>query len=736
MTLVFPQPDDRSITVTKTTPTPRRRANPQSVPATASAPASASDSVSAAFPGPMGPMGPEDWAKLQMKLDSVASKRPIEGVFSSSIFGADTARQACYLYGLSTSLDHAVTNSDARTNSDTDENQSHAGSETLAWLGTLARLATSPTDQTVPPSDQEQIRHHATLWLTSAPDGHADLATALEAVLWASAMVRLTRILPQEKWWQLLSHLQQYRAEAALGAESRSAGYLLLAGELGITLAWRLSGLPSCSRTVEASLDAVASFIEGEADSIDCVLQQPGNLRCVVASLLRCECLFPVVSQRKFKKRHREIAAELATWMAAMLRHDGSQALTPGAGTKTEDGKALPFRKALKLDTQGLRRDKQAKTKGAKKTKKANKRANHSRQLLSGLMHAASDFDAQTLVPAIAASLGQSHSGGRLAWEVSLPEAMWHSEESKIVAMLPEWDVRRGRTFIDYSGEDMRIEVVGGRSVVLSGIHQTLVQVNGNVAEPKGPWEVNCEYTDDDVHMIEMEQPFTLGVVLQRQWMVIREDRCVMVSDAVLPSTELTPDHSSTSHPGGSHGSPPDGLPDGLPFDAPELTCVSRLPIADGIDWIEDEETREVLLSSKSKNRCKVLPLAASEWRVGPSDCQISVSDDRHLIVEMKGTGAIYSPIWLDFQTRRFRRPSTWRSLTIAENLNLLSKNVAAGFRIQSGSEHWVVYRSLSGRSPRSFMGKHMIADFFAARFHPGDGGMEELVTVDENGSQ
>jgi hypothetical protein len=30
-------------------------------------------------------------------------------------------------------------------------------------------------------------------------------------------------------------------------------------------------------------------------------------------------------------------------------------------------------------------------------------------------------------------------------------------------------------------------------------------------------------------------------------------------------------------------------------------------------------------------------------------------------------------------------------------------------------------------------LGKHLVADFFAARFDPSDGSLEELVTVDEN---
>ncbi|CAN0456039.1 unnamed protein product, partial [Hapterophycus canaliculatus] len=177
--------------------------------------------------------------------------------------------------------------------------------------------------------------------------------------------------------------------------------------------------------------------------------------------------------------------------------------------------------------------------------------------------------------------------------------------------------------------------------------------------EPKGPWEYTCEYSDDDVHMIEFEQPHSGGVVLQRQWMVIREDRCVMVSDAVLPDKDAASSSDAIT-------------------DSSEVSCVSRLPLANSVEVTEDTETREIVLTDGAKKRCMVLPLAASEWRVGPSDCQITVSEDRHLVVTTRGRGAVYSPVWLDFQTRRFGRPRTWRPLTVAEGLSIIPRSTAA----------------------------------------------------------
>ena len=65
--------------------------------------------------------------------------------------------------------------------------------------------------------------------------------------------------------------------------------------------------------------------------------------------------------------------------------------------------------------------------------------------------------------------MGASPSGGRLAWEVSLPESMWCDETSKLAIMLPEWDGARGRTHVDFSGSDVTVEIFAGRAAVISG---------------------------------------------------------------------------------------------------------------------------------------------------------------------------------------------------------------------------------------------------------------------------
>jgi hypothetical protein len=42
------------------------------------------------------------------------------------------------------------------------------------------------------------------------------------------------------------------------------------------------------------------------------------------------------------------------------------------------------------------------------------------------------------------------------------------------------------------------------------------------------------------------------------------------------------------------------------------------------------------------------------------------------------------------------KRPLTWRRITVAENLALVPREVAAAYRVQVGREQWLFYRSLA----------------------------------------
>lgn len=557
----------------------------------------------------------------------------------------------------------------------------------------------------------------------------SDANERLTAVLWAGAMPGLIQFLPESLWWDVLGRLQwlavtNQQAVAPDGDVGLAARWLH-AAEVGMTLAWRLAAVPSCARLAEPSCKTLVDNLDGTEETVEDLAADARSNRLMLASVLRCERLLSILAKKRFRKAQRNTAWELAVWTAAMTRHDGAAYLSPATAKQTADD-VLP-------DT--LRVEPPSPTKKGR-GKGSSSNAIPTGKTITGLFAAACRYEEESLRPAFEASLGARQTGGRLAWEVSLPDAMWHGEQSGQVAMMPQWDVRRGRTFLDYRGDAVQIDLWAGRRAAIQGVWETTVEIDGKTLQPTGDWESSCEYTDDDVHYIELHQPLRNNVTLQRQIMIVRDDRCVLLSDAVA---NVTPAKGKRLR---------------------KVRCVSRFPMADPMTATEEEETREVFLGD-GKRRAMAVPLAASEWRVGPTRSQLKMNpnanqrgDDAsdpsgedalltsadaksfppsqsHLVLETTGYGNVYSPLWLDFQARRFNRKRTWRILTVGEDLQTIPRETAAAFRIQIGSEHWAVYRSFQGERPRTFLGKNLVADFFAARFHPGDGGMEELVTVD-----
>jgi hypothetical protein len=72
----------------------------------------------------------------------------------------------------------------------------------------------------------------------------------------------------------------------------------------------------------------------------------------------------------------------------------------------------------------------------------------------------------------------------------------------------------------------------------------------------------------------------------------------------------------------------------------------------------------------------------------------------------------------------------TWRQLTVGESLNVVSRDVAAGYRVQIGKSQWLIYRSLGTRGNRTVLGQNFSSEFVVARFRP-DGTAEKLLEIE-----
>ncbi|MCO8122687.1 hypothetical protein NHH03_13145 [Stieleria sp. TO1_6] len=567
------------------------------------------------------------------------------------LFGACAKRGVVYRWGIA--IEQAV-----------------ACDDSFEWLTRLASGSPTTGKRFQGIEAGELVRDFETALASNPQDVHQ----AAVAVAWSAAMPALLHQLDENQWWSLLGSLQEYR-DSLLQRDSTDPLALVGVAEIGLTLAHVLRALPSCRRLASSGKEALMQWCEQEDLSVSAALSQPLQSRLVLASLLRCRSLVKHLSAQSPPKQPSalltaidQIGIELATWVAALSRTGGGQApsLVQDQSVRDDCGP-------------------------------------------HGLLLQAAQLDPESLLPAMKAALGQSRSKGRLAWQVSLPESMLHDEDAKLACLLPEWDVRRGRTVVTYNGPDTSLDLMAGKSILISGCCETHVAIDGQTRQPIADWVATCEYTDDDVHYLELEQALDGGYALQRQIMVLREDRCCYFADAVV-------------------GDP------SQPVGTGTVNYQLRMPLGPGISGQIEPETTELFLGD-GRSRALVMPLSASEWKATHTSTTLAIADDQHLLVRCQGQGQLYAPLWFDLSRKRFDKQRTWRQLTVGHQLQLVPANQASAYRIQIGREQWILYRSLADAAPRTFFGKHMIADFYVARFNAKKKSFEDLITVEDNAS-
>jgi hypothetical protein len=204
--------------------------------------------------------------------------------------------------------------------------------------------------------------------------------------------------------------------------------------------------------------------------------------------------------------------------------------------------------------------------------------------------------------------------------------------------------------------------------------------------KPVGGWEEVCWVSDPDCDYLELEIDFSGGFRVQRQMLLAREDKLLFLADAVL---------------GGA---------------ARELTYAGRLPLCRRLSPSAAAETREVLLESDNA-QALILPLALPEWR---ADRRVGTLNLNSGALELQQTGAsprLFAPLWIDLSRRRSRDSFTWRQLTVAEQRQNLTSDIAAGYRVQFRRRQWLIYRSLTPVASRTVLGQNLSSEFFLGCF-------------------
>lgn len=284
---------------------------------------------------------------------------------------------------------------------------------------------------------------------------------------------------------------------------------------------------------------------------------------------------------------------------------------------------------------------------------------------------------------------GRRHRRDAAAAEKLLPRDQ-HDAASATAIIRSGWGRQAIRVLVQYRDTLPHLEIAVGDRLLVDGAWGWSAAADGRGIEAEGPWKLSCFESDKKATFLEIVAPLPDGLQIDRQIVLLPHDRILVLADAI---TKRAADSSVS-----------------LPFPQEGLQLTSEVPLTAGLEGKMAKETREVFVRD-TKPRIMALPLGLPEWRsAGSGGLEATVAGLR---LEQRSAGCrVYAPLWLDLDPDRHGKPLTWRQLTVADTRQNLPPHQAIGFRVQSGLEQWLVYRSLDEPRNRTVLGCNLSCDF------------------------
>ena len=251
------------------------------------------------------------------------------------------------------------------------------------------------------------------------------------------------------------------------------------------------------------------------------------------------------------------------------------------------------------------------------------------------------------------------------------------SEPAGLTIMQTGWKKSAAKIAIDHSNSATSIHLWRNESLLLGNCCPEIA-IGETRLEPRGRWDVNCWHCDEDIQVLDLELRLEHGVCLQRTIVLANEDEFLFMADAL---TSREPHHWIYS---------------------------LELPVAAGISVEPESETLEFYLRNPSKIVSVVFPLAAPEWKTSPSAAGLSETSHGLTLRQSHVGRHLFAPLFIDLKPRRSVRAHTWRSLTVAKNRETQSQESAVGYRVRSGDDQWLFFRSFGEPVPYSVLSKHL----------------------------
>lgn len=288
----------------------------------------------------------------------------------------------------------------------------------------------------------------------------------------------------------------------------------------------------------------------------------------------------------------------------------------------------------------------------------------------------------------------------RSSSEGKASDASYDCEWSCLTAMRSGWSPYDAVVAVDYSTPQMRLDVWAGKRRLFGGAVGAESRINDEPMRPTGRWDQSCWFTDKDVDYLELALPLQNGARLERQILLARREGFLLVADHLQNTQAATLEHAM------------------------------QIPLGAGLLFCGEGETRDALLVD-GEPLARILPLALPEWRIDPRVGELSYSGGEVRLVQRASGRSMACPLLVDLRRDRACLQSTWRQLTVAEGLQIQPADVAVSYRIQSGDDQWVYYRSQGPRGNRTFMGQNTSSECMIARFKSPSGEIDELLEIE-----
>lgn len=320
-------------------------------------------------------------------------------------------------------------------------------------------------------------------------------------------------------------------------------------------------------------------------------------------------------------------------------------------------------------------------------------------EMQDAVLNLSSDrLDRQLAKVRLGTGKSKSKTKSKSTMDVRMHDKCSYSEWAGLGVFQCGWERKSPRIAIAATQTELRLELAN-HATLLRGCWDAQIQLDGRpVPVDPAKHEVNCYHSDEDVEFVEFEYDLGGGSLLQRQVLLARNDQFLLLADVIVPHQSCRIDYTGS------------------------------LPLSEEIQPLCEEENREVYLRN-SKFLSLVLPLGLGEWKSDRGAGELNVDNHRLTLRQAIDGQALYAPLFFDLSPRRCSEPRTWRHLTVAENLQILARDQAVGYRVHVGTQQWLIYRSLSGVASRTFMGENQICEFYVGRTN-GDDAAEEILQI------